>query len=80
MLDKVRIVGYLHAGGVVFNLCGCRCMVFHAVEFSVLGGGRCIFGQEPGVLICVYVFAYVSAYCFLISYAVASLFFVLASM
>ena len=64
MLVKVRIVGYLRAGGVVFNLCGCRCTVFHAVEFPVLGGGRRIFGREAGVLICVYVVVYVLAYCF----------------
>ena len=49
---------------MVFSLCGSGCTVFHAVEFPVLGGGRRIFGREPRVLICVYVVAYVLAYCF----------------
>ena len=52
------------AGGVVFSLCGGRCMVFHAVEIPVLCGARRIFGREPRVLMCRFLVAYVLAYCF----------------
>ena len=65
---------------MVFSLCGVGCTVFHAVEFPVLGGGWCIFGREPRVLICIYVVAYFFSVLLLVSYAVALLFFVLASM
>ena len=65
---------------MVFSLCGGGCTVFHAVEFPVLGGGRRIFGREPGVLICVFCCCVCFSVLLLISDAVASLFFVLASM
>ena len=32
VLVKVRVVGYLHVGGVVFGLCGSGHDVFHDVE------------------------------------------------
>jgi len=79
VLVKVRIVGYLRAGGVVFNLCGCRCMVFYCCWVPCAGWPAYLWSGtwSLDMRLC-------GCVCFsvllLISYAVASLFFMLVSM